>query len=354
MKYKKILKKILLVLLVLVAYASLTFLLFYTENGKEGSNISSMGNAFWYTIVTLTTVGYGDYYPVSIAGRIVSLVFILGSVGLIGYFIGQITAQAASFLERRKLGYMGTNFENHILIIGWDKFAQQVANEVIHTGKQVGIITNDKNTVDLIHEAYSEKSVYSLFTDYSNLEAFEKANITKAASVFINFPNDTEILIYVLNLRERYPKLNYVVSLNNPSLRETFASAGVRHVVSKNEMASRLVASYTFEPDVAEMAESLMTTALEGKDYDMQEYYVKPENPFANKDYLDAFVDMKMKHDCVLMGLSKTNEGKRQLLKNPGKGVTIEPGDYLIIMCDGLAKKKIEKLFKVTEGRLVD
>src|SRR5690606_4102240 len=122
--------------------------------------------------------------------------------------ISQITTQVSLFLERRKLGYMGTNFENHILIIGWDKFGQQVADEVIHTGKQVGIITNDKNTIELIHEAYSAKQVYALFTDYSNLEAFEKANITQAASVFINFPDDTEILIYVLNLRDKYPNLN--------------------------------------------------------------------------------------------------------------------------------------------------
>lgn len=350
----KFLKNALLVLGVILVYAFFTFLLFYAEHGKEGSNISSLGDALWYSIVTLTTVGYGDFYPVSFTGRMVGLVFVLGSVGVIGYFISQITAQVTLFLERRKLGYMGTNFENHILIIGWDKFAQQVADEVIHTGKQVGIITNDKSTIDLIHEAYSEKSVYALFTDYSNLEAFEKANITQAASVFINFRDDTEILIYVLNLRDKYPKLNYVVSLNNPSLRETFASAGVRYVVSKNEMASRLVASYTFEPDVAEMAESLMTTALEGKDYDMQEYWVKPENPFAGKDYLEAFVDLKMKHDCVLLGISKTGQQGRQLLKNPGTGVTIEEGDYLIMMCDGLAKKKIEKLFKVTEGRLVD
>ncbi len=350
----KTLRNILYFFIGMLAYVSLAYLLYFIEHDKEGSNINSIGDTFWFTIVTLTTVGYGDFYPVSWPGRFIGLAFILGSIGVIGYFISQITAQISSYFERRKLGYMGTNFENHILIIGWDKFAQQVANEVINTGKQVGIITNDKNTIDLIKEAYSDKNVYALFTDYSNLQAFENANITEAASIFINFPDDTQILIYVLNLREKYPNLNYVVSLNNPSLRETFAAAGVRYVVSKNEMASRLVASYTFEPDVAEMAESLMTTALEGKDYDMLEYFVTEENPFAGKDYLDAFVDMKMKHDCVLMGLNKKTDNGRDLLKNPGKGVTIEKGDYLIIMCDGISKKKIEKLFKVTEGRLLD
>lgn len=350
----KFFKNTFLFLGVIIIYAFFVFLLFYAENGKEGSNISSLGDALWLSIVTLTTVGYGDFFPVSLPGRLVGSVFLLGSVGVIGYFISQITTQISTYLVRRKLGYMGTNFENHILIIGWDKFAQQVADEVINTGKQVGIVTNDKNTIDLIHEAYSNKQVYALFTDYSNLEAFEKANITQAASVFINFPDDTEILIYVLNLRDKYPSLNYVVSLNNPSLRETFASAGVRYVVSKNEMASRLVASYTFEPDVAEMAESLMTTALEGKDYDMQEYLIKPENPFAGKAYLDAFVNLKMEHNCVLMGISKKTEQGWKLLKNPGKGMTIEANDYLILMCDGTAKREIEKLFQVDEGRLAD
>ncbi len=158
-------------------------------------------------------------------------------------------------------------------------------------------------------------------------------------------------MIYVLNLKDKYPKLNYVVSLNNPSLRETFVTAGVRYVISKNEMASRMVASYTFEPDVAEMAEALMTTALDGTDYDMQEYLVTAQNPYVAKDYLDAFIDLKVNHDCVLMGISKMQDSKRVLLKNPSKGVSIEADDYLIIMCDGVAKKKIEKVFQVSEGR---
>jgi len=338
----------------IVTYLIVTFLLYWAEADQEGSNIQSLPDAFWYTIVTLTTVGYGDYYPVSLGGRVVSLIFVLGSVGIIGYLISQLTNQISAYLEKKRLGLLGTNFEHHIIVIGWDKFGKQVVNEVVGSGKQVAIIVNDKSAVDLIHEAYSNKEVFVLYTDYSNLDAFTKANIQQAATVFINFPDDTEVLIYLLNLKKRYPDLNYVVSLNNPSLKETFASAGVRYVVSKTEIASRLVASYTFEPDVALMAESMMTTALEGEDYDLLEFYVNESNPYAGKDYVDSFIDLKLKHDVVLVGINKKNNGSRVLMKNPSKGVTIEVDDYLVMICSGASKQQIKKIFKATEGRVLD
>lgn len=347
-------KNLLIILAAVAAYIIVTYLLFLAESGEEGSNINNLPDAFWYTIVTLTTVGYGDYYPVSLFGRIVGLVFIIGSVSVIGYLIGQATNQYSAYLEKKRLGLLGTNFEHHIIVIGWDKFGKQVVDEVVGSGKQVAIIVNDKATVDLIHEAYSNQEVFVLYTDFSNMDAFSKANIEQAATVFINFPDDTEVLIYLLNLKKRYPDLNYVVSLSNPSLKETFAAAGVRYVVSKTEIASRLVASYTFEPDVALVAESIMTTALEGEEYDLLEFRVSAQNPYLNKDYLDSYIDLKVEHDCVLVGINKKKDGRRILLKNPSKGVSIEEEDYLVMICSGEAKQKIKKLFGTSEGRVLE
>jgi voltage-gated potassium channel len=347
-------RNLFIILAALAAYTIITYLLYLAESGQQHSNINNLPDAFWYTIVTLTTVGYGDYYPVSLFGRIVGLVFIIGSVSIIGYLIGQATNQYSVYLEKKRLGFLGTNFEHHIIVIGWDKFGKQVVDEVVGSGKQVAIIVNDKATVDLIHEAYFNKEVFVLYTDYSNLDAFYKANIAHAATVFINFPDDTEVLIYLLNLKKKFSDLNYVVSLSNPSLKETFAAAGVRYVVSKTEIASRLVASYTFEPDVAIVTESIMTTALKGEDYDLLEFSVGSQNPYLNKDYLDSYIDLKVEHDCILVGINKKKDGKRVLLKNPSKGVCIEEGDYLVMICSGAAKQKIKKLFGTAEGRILE
>lgn len=352
---KKLKKRLFILIPALAAYLALTYLLFMLEQGREGSSINSWPEALWYSIVTLTTVGYGDMFPVTVAGKFVGLFFLIGSVGVLGYLISQLTNQISQFLEKKRLGLLGTKFENHILIIGWDRFAKEVVEEIIASGKQVAVITNNKNEIDLIYEAFSSKDIFALFTDYSNLEAFAKANIQQTATVFINFPDDAEVLIYVLNLKKTYPDLHYVVSLNNPRLKETFMSAGVRYVISKMEIASRLVASYMFEPDVALFTESMMTTALEGEDYDLLEYRITEKNPYKGQDCLDAFVDLKVKHDCILVGINKLQkDSQRLLIKNPSKGVSIAENDYLLMICNRAAKNKIRELFGVSEGRILD
>ncbi|MGB3849292.1 MAG: potassium channel family protein [Tunicatimonas sp.] len=341
--------------LAFLVYLLIVGLVYFAERGQEGANITTLPEALWFSVVTLTTVGYGDYYPVTALGRFANLLFLLGSVGVIGYLISQLTGQVNQYIERKRLGLLGTNFSNHILVIGWDKFGKQVVDELVHTGKPVAIVTNNKDEIDLIHEAYAKREVFALFADYRNIETFEKANIGQAATVFINFVDDTEVLIYLLNLKKAYPNLNYVVSLTNPSLRETFQSAGVRYVVSQTEIASRLVASYTFEPDVAMMAESLMTTALGGEDYDLLEYRVTAQNPYVGHDCVDAFIDLKKQHDCVLVGINQRQpDGRRVLHKNPSGGITIGEHDYLILICDGEAKRKLTEVFGVDEGRMLD
>lgn len=68
------------------------------ERGAPNANIGSFGDALWWAIVTITTVGYGDYYPVTLAGRIVaSVVMLLGialvgvvTAGIAGWFVTQV------------------------------------------------------------------------------------------------------------------------------------------------------------------------------------------------------------------------------------------------------------------------
>lgn len=338
----------------LLAYILFTYALYSVETGVEGTNIKTLADAYWYSVVTLTTVGYGDFYPVTPTGKILGLFFVLGSIGIIGFVISQLSAQIVIYVERRKLGLLGTNFENHIVLVGWDRFGRQVVEEIIPSGSKVAVVCNVKDEVELIRQTFPSEKVFVLFGDYDNAETFKKVNIKSAKNIFVNFPDDTEALIYILNLKKNYPSLNYVVSLNNPRLKETFLSAGVRYVVPKSEIASRLVASYTFEPDVAEMAEALMTSAISGEDYDLQEYRVTNSNPYLGKDYLDAFINLKVEHNVVLVAISKIENGKRVLIKNPGKETIVQKDDYLVIIANGSTKRKITRLFAIEEGRTMD
>ncbi len=328
----------------------LNLLLVKCETAADGS-ITSFSNAIWYMIVTLTTVGYGDYYPVSTTGRVIGYIYVLASLGIIGLLFSTISNKIISMQEEKKMGFHGTSYENHIIILGWGEFSKLVADEISHTQKKMAIITDKKDDIDLIYEKYGKTNIFVLFSELQNFESLSKVNTAKASVAFIGLPNDSDALLYVLDFKKNYPNPDIVVSLQKPQLKDTFRTAGVTYVIARNEIASKLVASYIFEPDVADLNIDLISTSRSETEYDIQEYCVLEKNPYNGSNYLDAFYAIKKDYDCVLIGLTKFENGNRKILTNPEGNTPIHEGDYLMLMGNGIAKTKIKSAFSVEEGR---
>lgn len=349
------LRLFLLIALVLVIYFALVWLLVYVEKDSGQSALNNYQNAFWYSLVTLTTVGYGDIFPATIWGRYISLIFILTSIGIFGILIGQLTTLMTTIKENKKLGYNGTSFTNHAVIIGWNEFGWHVVDQLVGVGRRVAIITNKKDDVELIREKYSAKNVFVLFSDYNNHELIKKSNIEEATIVFVNMMDDTDKLVYVLNLKKVFPETEFVVTLENGDLKNTFLTAGVSNTISTQEISSKLLASYMFEPDVATYSESVLSYAKSDSDYDIKQLIITPNNPYNGKAYQDVFFDLKKRYNSVLIGITKRDKfGQKKLIKNPLGDLKINTGDYLIILLNGKAFKLLKRIFGVEEGAIKD
>jgi voltage-gated potassium channel len=335
---------------VVIIYSILALLLLDVEKEAPNRNIHSTQDAFWYLAQTLTTVGYGDAMPVTYYGKIIGFVFLVSSLGVYGFIIGQIANFMNTRQENKMLGFNGTNFKNHVVIIGWNDFAQSVISHLIGAGRQVAVVTKDRTNIDIIREYYSTDQVYTLFSDYNNYDLIEKCNIREASIIFVNLNDDTEKLVYVINMKKRYPTLNYVVTLDNGNLKSTFLTAGVTYTISKNEISSKLLASYIYEPDVAIFSEELIAYAHEEDEYDLKQILVKEGNPFAGIPYEKSFFDLKQTCNVILIGLVKIINGERKMLKNPEGSIRIEAGDYLVMMMDGKGESKLKRHFHIQEG----
>ncbi len=339
------------ILIGIIIYLILVAALVKSESISSQSALTNYTNAFWYSIVTLTTVGYGDLYPTSVYGRFIGYIFVLSSLIFYGLLVGSFTTFITNLRENRKLGHSGTNFQNHAVIIGWNDYGHMVTDQLLSVGKQIAIVTNNKNDLDFIHEQYHHKNIFTLYNDFKNYELLKKVNIEASSIVFINLLDDTEKLVYILNMRKHYPDLEYVVNLDNSDLKKTFIAAGVTNTISKHEISSKLLASYMFEPDVASYAESIMSSANSDNDYDIKQFLVTSNNPFIGKHYNDVFFTLKQKYNTVLIGITKRDKfGTRKLLKNPSGDIKISPGDYLIVIVNGRYFKLLRKTFKVEEG----
>lgn len=334
----------------IVGYVLLLSILIKIEAKDPAANIKTFGDALWFSIVTLTTVGYGDLHPVTDQGRLFGSIFLIFSLGFYGVLIGQITNIMNTVKENKQLGLNGTNFTNHVVMIGWSEFGKAVVDQLIAAGRNIAIVTKEKDNIDIIYEYYSTRQVFTLFSDYNNFDLLHKINIEQSSIVFVNLHDDTEKLVYVLNLKKHYKDLHYVVTLDNANLKSTFQSAGVTYAVSKHEIASKLLASYIFEPDVALYSEEIIAYPQTDEDYDIKQFMVLENNPYKDSFYEKVFFDLKKEFNVVLIGMVKMEEGKKVLYKNPSDALKVSAGDYLIMITNKNSVKRLKKFFAVEEG----
>ena len=341
----------------IVVYFILVSLLIHVEKDSEQSALTNYSNAIWYSLVTLTTVGYGDLFPATVYGRMIGYIFVLSSLAFYGLLIGQFTMLMTTLRENRKLGQNGTQFTDHAIIIGWNEFSRMVIDQLIGVQKKVAIVVDKKVDIDSILERFPEmgNKIFTMYADFSNYDQLNKANIKEASIVFVNNGNDTDKLVYILNVKKAFPEAEFVVTLDNGDLKQTFINAGVTNTISKYEISSKLLASYIFEPDVASYSESIMSYAKSDGDYDIKQLLVTKENPFVGHSYQEVFFELKKRFNTVLIGITKRDKfGHKKLIKNPHGELKIAPGDYMVMILNGKAFKLISKQFGVEEGYLTD
>ena len=88
----------LLTALIIILGADAVYL---TEHGHTGANITNLNDALWWAVVTIATVGYGDYYPVTAAGRIIAIFMMLSGIGIFATFVSMLAHRRLQRAELR-------------------------------------------------------------------------------------------------------------------------------------------------------------------------------------------------------------------------------------------------------------
>jgi voltage-gated potassium channel len=177
---------------ILFAAILLTTLAFFlTETGKN-QNVKNLFDSFWYTIVTLATVGYGDITPTTFAGRIIGTISILFGV----VFVGAVTGKIASFLVDQQLkkgkGLLKLkSLQNHFIICGWKNDFENIIDGIIASNPEFDaaemVLIN--NAPSEYMEIFIDKPKYKLINyihgDFIDEAILERAKIKTAKRALI-------------------------------------------------------------------------------------------------------------------------------------------------------------------------
>ena len=241
---------------------------------------------------------------------------------------------------------------NHIVILGYNKIAQVLIQELVNAKQKVSVLTEEQNLLEKVRTDFSSPLVYACQGVITDRVMLDQLYVKNSIQVLVNAGNDEDSLLTILKLKKMYQGLNFVVMLENEELKETFESAGVSYVVSKESVNAKVITSYMYEDDVAETVVDLMEATKIDDDHDMQQYLICSNNPYIGKTYGELFWYLKDELNVLLTGVQndagRESDGEIHLL--PDQDKLISEGAYVFVITDAAKEPKLEELFGVSEG----
>lgn len=254
----------------------------------EPENFESIGNTFYFVMTTFSTVGYGDYSPTTLPGKLFAVVMYLVGIGLLGVVIGKIVDAFSIFKRRREEGKMNYTKENHIIIIGWSKKAELAIQEILNTNPTIEIVLIDtlpKSPIDL-----ELVRVHYIQGDSTEEETFQQANIKKANSVIIFSDDsiqdpslrDAKTLTVAIVVERLAPNVHTTVEILTEKHTANFSHVKVDEFILSQETISRLAVRASIYKGVSKVYSQLIS-----RQHGENLYKISKKDNWIT--YLDAF-----------------------------------------------------------------
>ncbi len=370
--YRKTIFKVASVTLLLIF--SCSFAVFYFEHGYTEANIHSLWDSFWWAIVTVGTVGYGDKYPVSVAGRLVGLVLIFSGVGLMSL----LTATIASVFVERKIkedkGLDTVKVKDHIIICGWNQHTEEVLQGLTNSGalENISVVLINELSIDemgTIKTKYNKYELKFLRGDYVHEDVLLRANIKKArfALIMADLSGshsrdriDERTALAALTIKSIAPQIKIIAELldeaNKPHLRRT----NVDEIIVRGEHLGSLLASAIISPGLPRVLSSIISLgekdklwrtdipkSYAGKTFKELSSYFRERHAIVigvmrdkkdvkiqdllsdNTSIIDSFIREKLKEANKSFYLEKNDNNS---IINPDDNYVILPEDYAIVL----------------------
>ena len=255
------------------------FGLYFLDGHYRAQGTSGIVDTFWWALVTITTVGYGDVVPHSIWGRIIGLVIMLSGVVLVSLF----TATIASIFVERKIkegeGLDLSKEKDHIVICGWNENTERaIQGIVIHDklGSHPIVLVNEleKEEIDSLQYRFKERDIHFVKGNFVKEDVLAKANVFKAQAAIIMADTsndhtlgkaDERVIFGAMAIKSMAPKVRVCAELINPENREYLMRAKVDEIVIRGESHGSLLASAAMAPGFLNMIKALVQNEDENK-----------------------------------------------------------------------------------------
>ncbi len=294
-------------------------------------------DGLYMTVITLTTVGFGEVHPLSKIGRAYTMVLLLAGMGLMLYVITSLArvvveGEIKEALGRRRLLKHLKKLQNHYIICGFGRIGEIIARQLTQSRIPLVIIENNLESL-----ARLEASDYSYVSgDATREDVLLEAGIERAKGLVAVVSSDAGNVYITLTARGLNPNLFIVARGEEPGSEQKLLRAGADKVESPHVMGGRKMAHTILRPTVVTFMDLAMH---EGIEWSMEEIAVGGSSPLLGMPLKDT--EIRRKLNLIVVAIKRADG---EMLFNPTPENTLRAGDTLIVL--GL-RKNLEALEKM-------
>ncbi len=293
-------------------------------------------DAFYMTVITISTVGYAEVHPLSHAGRIFNSFLILFGVTVMLLAVGGMT-QAIIELElnqtfaKRRTKKMIDQLHNHYIVCGFGRVGRGAAFELQRAGVPFLVVDNHEDRV----EWAIKSGMLAALADATNDETLKDAGILRAKGLIATLSSDADNLFVILSAKALNPALKVTARVSSEQSERKMRLAGADHVFAPYDITGNRMAQVMLKPHVFQFID--FTTKAMGLDVGIEQVRVPDASEFASKSLRDMQIRKEL--GVIVLAIRKSDG---RMLFNPPAEAEIEGGDYLIVMGEAANLQRFE------------
>ena len=296
------------------------------------------------TLMTLTTVGYGEIHPLSFSGRIVAAVLMLGGVATVFISIGVlvdiiIKLELADYFGRKRRQRMLETLSDHYIVCGGGRVGRSVINELRRSGVPVVLVDSDATSA----QWGIQEGIPTLVADATQDETLRQARVMQAKGLVAAISSDAENVYVTLSAHVLNPALIISARATDEQAEAKLKRAGATTVLTPYTFIGHRLAQSLLRPHVLSFLD--VASAFPGAgdmEIETEQLQITEASPLCGRTLEESHV--RQAYGLIVLALRKS---AGSMLFNPDGSTRVDRGDVLIAMGERSKLKRMGEELKV-------